>query len=431
MSGVFHDEDTTPDEDMEALEKSFEVEVESEKDTDEINNEIVVETTEKNFVTALSPEQESKIAALDGVIKNISKVHGKGSVINMGSDDVVADVEWIPSGILTVDNILGGGFARGKIYELYGPEGSGKTTLAYQVIARTQRLEGIAAYVDAEHAIDRVRMQELGINIEAVYISQPDYGEQGLEIAEQLIASGNIDILVVDSVAALVPKAEFEAEMGKSSIGLQARMMGQALRKLKSIVRKSRCCVIFINQIREKVGVMFGNPETTPGGRALKFFADVRLEIRRQAQIKSDDTIFGQVCRLKAVKNKLAPPFVESTFNLYYDHRGIDTRGSILTYAISNGIIEKHGAWLSIPMGFERYGGTKLGQGEAKTLEFLSENPEIENYLIEIVTRSTIDSRKARIEKVAKEYRDGNESVGVIEPLDPPKKKRGRPRKNK
>lgn len=310
-----------------------------------------------------------KKKALDLAINQIEKQFGKGSIMRLG-ENAQMELDVIPTGSLDLDIALGiGGLPRGRIIEIYGPESSGKTTVALHVIAEAQKLGGIAAFIDAEHALDPGYAQKLGVDIEELIISQPDTGEQALEIAEALVRSGAIDIVVVDSVAALVPKAEIEGEMGDSHIGLQARLMSQALRKLAGAINKSNSTCIFINQLREKVGVMFGNPETTSGGRALKFYASVRLDVRRIDSIKQGDEILGNRTRVKIVKNKVAPPFKQAEFDIMYG-LGISKEGNILDAAVTSDIIKKSGSWYS-------YGEHKLGQGRENSKEFLRENPEI------------------------------------------------------
>src|ERR1700674_2827102 len=307
---------------------------------------------------------------LEAAIAQIEKSYGKGSIMRLGSRDVLVPVSVIPSGCLSIDAALGvGGFPRGRVIEIYGPESGGKTTMTLHVIAEAQKLGGQAAFIDAEHALDPVYARKLGVDVDNLLVSQPDNGEQALEIAETLIRSGGVDIVVVDSVAALVPKAELEGDMGDPQMGLQARLMSQALRKLTGIVSKSRTCLIFINQIREKIGVMFGNPETTTGGRALKFYASVRMDIRRIASIKDGDAVVGGRTRVKVVKNKVAPPFREAEFDVMYGE-GISKTGDLLDLAVDKRIVEKSGAWFA-------YGGERLGQGRENAKQFLKDNPEI------------------------------------------------------
>ncbi|AZQ59637.1 recombinase RecA [Maribacter sp. MJ134] len=318
----------------------------------------------------MSSEKDAKLKALKLTLDKMDKTYGKGAVMKMG-DSVVADVEVIPSGSLGLDIALGvGGYPRGRVIEIYGPESSGKTTLTLHAIAEAQKNGGIAAFIDAEHAFDRFYAEKLGVDIDNLIISQPDNGEQGLEIADNLIRSGAIDIVVIDSVAALTPKSEIEGEMGDSKMGLHARLMSQALRKLTGSISKTHCTVIFINQLREKIGVMFGNPETTTGGNALKFYASVRLDIRRSTQIKdTDGNIQGNKTRVKVVKNKVAPPFRTTEFDIMYGE-GISKVGEIIDLGVQYEIIKKSGSWFS-------YGDTKLGQGRDAVKSLLLDNPEL------------------------------------------------------
>lgn len=308
--------------------------------------------------------------ALDMAVAAIEKNYGKGAIMRLGSDAPVEIVPIISTGAISLDAALGiGGIPRGRVTEIFGPESSGKTTLALHIIAEAQRTGGIAGFIDAEHALDLSYARKLGISTEDLLISQPDTGEQALEIAEMLVRSGALDVLVVDSVAALVPKAEIEGEMGDAHMGLQARLMSQALRKLTGTISKSRTAIIFINQIRQKIGVMFGNPETTTGGNALKFYATVRLDIRRIAQIKKDDSVIGGRTRVKVVKNKLAPPFREAEFDILYGE-GISREGDILDLGVEQDVVEKSGAWYSV-------GGERIGQGRENARLFLKEHPEM------------------------------------------------------
>ncbi len=318
----------------------------------------------------MSKEKDSKIKALQLTLDKLDKAYGKGTVMKMG-DSEFEKVEAISSGSLTLDSALGvGGYPKGRVIEIYGPESSGKTTLTLHAIAECQKTGGIAAFIDAEHAFDRFYAQNLGINIDELIISQPDNGEQALEITDNLIRSGAIDIIVIDSVAALTPKSEIEGEMGDSKMGLHARLMSQALRKLTSNISKTNCTVIFINQLREKIGVMFGNPETTTGGNALKFYASVRLDIRRSTQIKdTNGNVLGNKTRVKVVKNKVAPPFKVSEFDIMYS-KGISKMGEIIDLGVDNDIIDKSGSWFS-------YGETKLGQGRDSVKNILKDNPEL------------------------------------------------------
>src|SRR4249920_2208432 len=312
---------------------------------------------------------DEKAKLLEAAISQIEKSYGKGSIMRLGSKDVLVPVNVIPSGCLSLDAALGvGGFPRGRVIEIYGPESSGKTTLTLQVIAEAQKLGGTAAFIDAEHALDPAYAEKLGVRMDELIMSQPDSGEQALEVAEMLVRSGAIDVLVIDSVAALTPKAEIEGDMGDSLPGLQARLMSQALRKLTASISKSRCMVIFINQIRMKIGVMFGNPETTTGGNALKFYASVRLDIRRIGAIKNGEVVVNQT-RVKVVKNKVAPPFREAEFEIMYG-LGISREGEIIDMGSAQGIIEKSGAWYS-------YKGERIGQGKDNAREFLKTRPEL------------------------------------------------------
>lgn len=314
-------------------------------------------------------QNSEKLKALQLTLDKIEKSYGKGTIMKLG-DSAVVPVEAISTGSLTLDMALGtGGFPRGRVVEIYGPESSGKTTLAIHAIAEAQKAGGIAAFIDAENAFDSSYAQKLGVDIENLLVSQPDNGEQALEITENLIRSGAIDIIVIDSVAALTPKSEIEGEMGDSKMGLQARLMSQALRKLTGTINKTGCCCIFINQLREKIGVMFGNPETTTGGNALKFYASVRIDIRRTSQIKDGESVIGNRTRVKVVKNKLAPPFRQAEFDIIYG-LGISKTGEIIDLAVDNNIVKKSGSWFS-------YGDTKLGQGRDAVKQLLLDNPEL------------------------------------------------------
>jgi recombination protein RecA len=334
-------------------------------------------------------DAKEKLKALQLTLDKLEKTYGKGTVMKL-SDDKVVDVAAIPTGSLGLDIALGiGGIPRGRVIEIYGPESSGKTTLAMHCIAETQKKGGLAAFIDAEHAFDRSYAEKLGIDTENLLISQPDNGEQALEIADHLIRSGAIDIIVIDSVAALVPKAELEGEMGESKMGLQARLMSQALRKLTGTISKTGCCCIFINQLREKIGVMFGNPETTTGGNALKFYASVRLDIRRIGQIKeAADDITGNRVKVKVVKNKVAPPFKVVEFDIMYG-RGISKSGEIVDLGVELEIVQKAGSWFS-------YGGNKLGQGRDAVKQLIEDNPELMEELERKIKEKIMGSEEAK-----------------------------------
>ncbi|GGC82021.1 protein RecA [Flavobacterium lutivivi] len=325
----------------------------------------------------MSSEKEAKLKALQLTLDKLDKAYGKGTVMKMG-DKAVEEVEVIPSGSLGLDLALGvNGYPKGRIIEIYGPESSGKTTLTLHAIAEAQKAGGIAAFIDAEHAFDRHYAEKLGVDIENLIISQPDNGEQALEIAENLIRSGAIDIVVIDSVAALTPKSEIEGEMGDSKMGLHARLMSQALRKLTATISKTNCTVFFINQLREKIGVMFGNPETTTGGNALKFYASVRLDIRRASQIKDGENVIGNRTKVKVIKNKVAPPFKTAEFDIMYGE-GVSKTGEILDLAVEFEIIKKSGSWFS-------YGETKLGQGRDAVKALIKDNPELAEELEQLI----------------------------------------------
>ena len=315
-------------------------------------------------------KNSEKMKALDAVLMQIEKQYGKGSIMRLGEEAGNAEIDVIPSGCLTLDLALGiGGFPRGRIIEIYGPESSGKTTVALHAIAETQKLGGVAAFIDAEHALDPVYAKHLGVDLENLYVSQPDTGEQALDICDALVRSSAVDMIVIDSVAALTPKAEIEGDMGDSHVGLQARLMSQALRKLTAIVNKSHTCVIFINQLREKVGVMFGNPEVTPGGKALKFYASIRIDVRKMDTLKDAEGAMGNRTKAKIVKNKLAPPFKQAEFDIVFGE-GISQEGCIMDMGIQFDIIGKSGAWFS-------YNGEKVANGREKMRQFLKDNPEI------------------------------------------------------
>ena len=315
-------------------------------------------------------DREEKLKALDAALTQIEKAYGKGSVMKLGDSGAHVNVETVPTGCLSLDLALGlGGVPKGRIIEVYGPESSGKTTVALHMIAEVQKRGGIAGFVDAEHALDPVYAKNIGVDIDELYISQPDSGDQALEIAETMVRSGAMDIIVIDSVAALVPRQEIEGDMGDSHVGLQARLMSQALRKLTPVISKSNCVVIFINQLREKVGVMFGNPETTTGGRALKFYASVRMDVRRIETLKQSGEMVGNRTRIKIVKNKIAPPFKEAEFDIMFG-KGISKSGDILDLAANCDVVKKSGAWYA-------YEGEKIGQGRENAKSFLEANPEI------------------------------------------------------
>ncbi len=317
---------------------------------------------------------DEKAKMLEAAIAQIEKQHGKGAIMRLGNRDVLVPVSVIPTGALSIDAALGvGGVPRGRVIEIYGPESGGKTTLTLHIIAEAQKMGGQAAFIDAEHALDPIYARKLGVDVDNLLVSQPDNGEQALEIAEALIRSNGVDIIVVDSVAALVPRAELEGDMGDPQMGLQARLMSQALRKLTAIVSKSRTCLIFINQIREKIGVMFGNPETTTGGRALKFYSSIRLDIRRIQSIKEGDRVIGSRTRAKVVKNKVAAPFREAEFDILYGE-GVSREGDLIDLGVEHGILEKSGTWIS-------FGTERLGQGRENARVFLKEHTDIRNKL--------------------------------------------------
>lgn len=333
-----------------------------------------------------------KMKALDAVLLQIEKQYGKGSIMRLGEQAGQTEIEVIPTGCLTLDLALGiGGFPRGRIIEIYGPESSGKTTVALHAIAEAQKMGGVAAFIDAEHALDPVYARKLGVNLDDLYVSQPDTGEQALDITDALVRSSAVDMIVIDSVAALTPKAEIEGDMGDSHVGLQARLMSQALRKLTAIVNKSKTCVIFINQLREKVGIMFGNPETTPGGKALKFYASMRLDIRKMDTLKDADGAMGNRTKAKVVKNKLAPPFRQAEFDIVFGE-GISREGCIIDMGVQFDIIGKSGAFYS-------YNGNKIAQGREKLRLFLKDNPEV---MAEIEEKIRL-AAKGKVEEVEEE----------------------------
>lgn len=321
---------------------------------------------EKEIVMA----KEDKLRALDAALSSIERSFGKGAVMKLGDPAAAMNVETVPTGSLSLDIALGmGGVPKGRIVEIYGPESSGKTTVALHMVAEVQKRGGIAGFIDAEHALDPVYARNIGVNIDELYISQPDNGEQALEITETLVRSGAVDIIIVDSVAALVPKAEIDGDMGDSHVGLQARLMSQALRKLTAVISKTNCIVIFINQLREKVGVMFGNPETTTGGRALKFYSSIRMDVRRIESLKANGEVVGNRTRVKVVKNEIAPPFREAEFDIMFG-KGISREGDILDLGVTSNVVQKSGAWFA-------YNGDKIGQGRENAKIYLSEHPDI------------------------------------------------------
>jgi recombination protein RecA len=350
-------------------------------------------------------EDKERSRALDATLGQIEKQFGKGSIVRLGSKDSIVAVPSISTGSISLDAAMGiGGFPRGRVCEVYGPESSGKTTIALQVVAEAQKKGGMAAYIDVEHAIDPAYARKLGVDVDNLLVSQPDYGEQALEITGALIASGSIDVLVVDSVAALVPKAELDGEMGDSHMGLQARLMSQALRKLTCVVSKSKTCLIFINQIREKIGVMFGNPETTTGGRALKFYASIRLDIRRIAAIKDGDVVIGNRTKVKVVKNKLAPPFREAEFDIIYGE-GVSKEGDLIDLGVANNVIEKSGSWFS-------YKGERIGQGRENSRQFLKDNNDI---------RTAVDTELRKLLGLVKPAPVNGEAVPAVKAVEPPR----------
>ncbi|MCC2826631.1 recombinase RecA [Laedolimicola ammoniilytica] len=350
--------------------------------------------------------KEEKQKALDAALAQIEKQFGKGSVMKLGDKGANMQIETIPTGCLSLDLALGlGGIPKGRIIEVYGPESSGKTTVALHMVAEVQKRGGIAGFIDAEHALDPVYAKNIGVDIDNLYISQPDNGEQALEIAETMVRSGAVDIIIVDSVAALVPKAEIEGDMGDSHVGLQARLMSQALRKLTAVISKSNCTVIFINQLREKVGVMFGNPEVTTGGRALKFYSSIRLDVRRIETLKQGGEMVGNRTRIRVVKNKIAPPFKEAEFDIMFGE-GISREGDILDLAANTGVVNKSGAWYA-------YEGDKIGQGRENAKQFLKQNPEICHEIEERVREGFgLDSTETDGEKAEQVKKEKTEAAG-------------------
>ena len=366
--------------------------------------------TEK--VTPAGGAQAEKLKALEHALADLDKQFGKGAVMKLGEQSK-QDISVIPTGCLTLDAALGvGGIPRGRIVEIYGPESSGKTTVALHIVAEAQKAGGIAAFVDAEHALDPAYAKKLGVNIDELYVAQPDTGEQALEITEALVRSGALDVVVIDSVAALVPKAEIDGEMGDSFVGLQARLMSQALRKLAGIINKTGCVAVFINQLREKVGVMYGNPETTPGGRALKFYASVRLDVRRGEQLKDGSTIVGNHTKVKVVKNKVAPPFRVAEFDIVYGE-GISKEGTLLDLAVERDIIHKSGAWFS-------YKDQRIGQGRDNTRVFLKNNPELTAEIDAIIRRELFAEAASAPEAPAGELPEEDEEdlLDLLEEFD-------------
>ncbi len=349
--------------------------------------------------------KEDKLKALDAAIAQIEKQYGKGSIMKLGDPSVHMNVETVPTGCLSLDIALGlGGIPKGRIVEVYGPESSGKTTVALHMVAEVQKRGGIAGFIDAEHALDPVYARNIGVDVDNLYISQPDNGEQALEITETMVRSGAVDIVIVDSVAALVPKAEIEGDMGDAHVGLQARLMSQALRKLTAVISKSNCIVIFINQLREKVGIMFGNPETTTGGRALKFYSSIRLDVRRVESLKQSGEVIGNHTRIKVVKNKIAPPFKEAEFDIMFG-AGISREGDILDLAANIGIVNKSGAWYA-------YNGEKIGQGRENAKNFLRENKAVcEEVEAKVRDHYDLDGKKAAEEAAAKAEQEKNGQV--------------------
>lgn len=352
-------------------------------------------------------EREEKLKALDAAISQLEKQYGKGTVMKLGDPSAQMNVETIPTGSLSLDIALGlGGIPKGRIVEIYGPESSGKTTVTLHMIAEVQKRGGIAGFIDAEHALDPVYAKNIGVDIDNLYISQPDNGEQAMEIAETMVRSGAIDIVVVDSVAALVPKAEIDGDMGDSHMGLQARLMSQALRKLTAVISKSNCTVVFINQLREKIGVMFGNPETTTGGRALKFYSSVRLDVRRIESLKQGGEVIGNRTRVKVVKNKIAPPFKEAEFDIMFGE-GISMIGDILDLAASIDVVVKSGAWYA-------YEGNKIGQGRENAKQYLKDNPAVCDEIADKVrTHFGLDGAKSAdaAEKAGENHAAGKSSA--------------------
>ncbi|SFR91964.1 recombinase RecA [[Clostridium] aminophilum] len=354
--------------------------------------------------------KDDKLKALDAALTQIEKAYGKGAVMKLGDQGAGMEIETVPTGSLSLDIALGlGGVPRGRILEIYGPESSGKTTVALHMVAEVQKRGGIAGFIDAEHALDPVYARNIGVDIDNLYISQPDSGEQALEITETMVRSGAVDIVIVDSVAALVPKAEIDGEMGDAHVGLQARLMSQALRKLTAVISKSNCIVVFINQLREKVGVMFGNPETTTGGRALKFYSSVRMDVRRTESLKRGGEVIGNHVRVKVVKNKIAPPFKEAEFDIMFG-KGISKEGDILDLAEKNDIINKSGAWYA-------YLGEKIGQGRENAKVYLQENPDVCDEIERKVRELYGLNGGASADEAPAKKPDGVEDEAVLKPV--------------
>lgn len=373
------------------------------------------ETPKKDAAQKAAADQnsvrEEKLKALESALAQLNKTYGKGAVMKFSDAAADANLQVISTGCLDLDIALGvGGLPRGRVVEIFGPESSGKTTVALHCVAETQRLGGVAAFIDAEHALDPVYARNLGVNIDELYISQPDTGEQALEICEALVRSGAVDMVVIDSVAALVPKAEIEGEMGDSFVGLQARLMSQALRKLAGVISKTNAVAIFINQLREKVGVMYGSPETTPGGRALKFYASVRLDVRRGEQLKSGTEVVGNRTKVKVVKNKVAPPFRVSEFDIIYGE-GISKAGTLLDMAVDRDIIHKSGAWFS-------YEDQRIGQGRENARQFLKDNPEIYQKIDKVIrdeAMAILAAKKAGDTAVPTSFRGDPDDLELLE----------------
>lgn len=405
-----------------------------------LQNEIVKPTSvSAQMVSAVvSEEQRKKLDKLNELISSHEKNWGKGIVRRASDDFVIDNVDFVPCGVLPVDAILGGGFARGRIYELFGPEGSGKTSLALKALSKFQKAGLVGGYIDAEHALDQIRCAQMGVDLSQMNVWHPDYGEQALDMAESVVNSGAMDCLIIDSVAALVPKKELDGEMGDSQMGEQARMMGKALRKLKAAAHRNKCTIIFINQIRYKVGIVFGNPEVTPGGKALPFLADVRIDIRRREMLKNGEVVIGQMAEVKTVKNKLCPPFQNGLFATYYDERGIDEVGSVLEAALQLNVIEKAGNWYNIPIDSPHFPknlcGNRLGHGLDQATLFLQQNKDVFQILNNVMVAQVVSSRKHAIERLAQAHRLGTmtaQSESVDENDKKEKKGRGRPRKEK